>query len=304
MGRIPAAVSPLGMLKITMNTGIHFASFDSCPATGTIEYISDFNNSVINIYAGNFAGQAPCGQITGLTNPQGLFVRKGNLYVANTAGGNILVFQRGGTTPIQTLTDPGVEYPVDVTVARDGTVIASNIFQPNGLQAGSISTWNSTGTFVGNFPMINDLEGLYVTVQKSGKMYFNDIDLTSIEGLTWTGRCPAGVCGAFTSTGAQSGFPGGLRSADNEDVVQIDQHGNTVNTYESIPNGRTKCSIIGAADASADDISKSEHHLFYADSVSNIAGEIGYPTCAAIGTVQGNPLGAPMGAAVDAPEAL
>src|ERR1700688_2804574 len=41
----------------------HFTSHDSCPATGPIKYVADFVFNVVNIYAGKFAGQAPCGQI-------------------------------------------------------------------------------------------------------------------------------------------------------------------------------------------------------------------------------------------------
>jgi hypothetical protein len=52
MGRIPVAVSAMGMLKVNLNTGNHLKAFNHCPATGPIVYISDFNNSVINIYKG------------------------------------------------------------------------------------------------------------------------------------------------------------------------------------------------------------------------------------------------------------
>ena len=307
--RIPAAVSPLVLLKVNMHTGNHFASFDSCPATGNIEYISDFNNSVISIYSRNFAGQTPCGQISaGLSNPQGMFVKGSthDLYVANTGDEDVLVFHRGATSPFMTYTDPTGQFAADVTVAKDGTVIASNIFSANGGK-GSISTWLLDGTFVGNFKMINDIEGVSVTVQKNGTLYFNDVDASSRQGLLWTGGCPLGACGAFTSTGAKTKFPGGIRSADFEDVVQLDQGADAFTgaliTYETFPSGLS-CPIIGASDPVSFDLKKRQNDVFYADADSNVGGEITYASCAVVGTVPGNPNGLPIGAAVDPPDPL
>ena len=109
-GRIPVALSPLAMLKLRLAPPRHYASFDACPVTGTIEYISDFSNNVINIYKGRFAGQAPCGQISssGMVNPQGMFVKASthDLYVANTGGHDIFVFHRGARRPFKSYTDP------------------------------------------------------------------------------------------------------------------------------------------------------------------------------------------------------
>ncbi|HEY5095724.1 MAG TPA: hypothetical protein VII69_11460 [Candidatus Eremiobacteraceae bacterium] len=309
MDRIPATLSPLGMLKVNMHTGNHFVTFDTCPATGNIEYISDFNNSVISIYKGNFAGQTPCGQLTaGLVNPQGMFIRGSSheLYVANTGGEDVLVFRRGATSPVKTYSDPSGQFPADVTIAKDGTVIASNIFSDSGGR-GSISTWHLNGTFVGNFKMVNDLQGVSVTVQKNGTLYFDDVDSGTRQGLLWTGSCPLGACGKFTSTGAKTAFPGGLRSANGEEVVQVDQGTDaftgTLITYQSFPKG-VSCLIVGASDPVSIDIKKEEKDVFYADADLNVGGEIAYPSCAAVGTVPGNPNGLPIGAAADPPDPL
>jgi len=305
MGRIPVAVGPIGMLKVNTNTAHHFHSF-SCPSSGPIVYMSDFNNSVINVYAGNLSGQAPCGQIAGLSNPQGLYVKANthDLYVANTGGENVLAFHRGQTSPFATFTDPSGQFVVDVTVANDGTVIASNIFAPDGSQQGSISTWKSDGTFVGNFPMINDIEGLFLTVQKDGTVYFNDLDASSGAGLMWSGSCPGGACGSFTSTGVTSSFPGGIRSDLGQDVVQQDQLGSgggTQTTYQ--PPGfsiLSTCSLNGS-DPVAMDINRPAHKYFYADAGLDALVEVGYPSCAAIGSAPGNSSGLPIGAAKDHP---
>src|SRR5580700_10048446 len=58
----------------------------SCPANGQIEYASDSLHNVINVYAGNFAGQPPCAHMTSFVKgPTGLHVDPAthDLYVAN-----------------------------------------------------------------------------------------------------------------------------------------------------------------------------------------------------------------------------
>jgi hypothetical protein len=298
MGRVPAAVSPIALLKVNANTGHHFVSFNACPASGNIEYISDFNNNVVNIYAGKFSGGAPCGEIAGLSSPQGMFVSGASheLYVANSGASNILVFSRGAVVPNDVYVDPTGQVPADVTLAKDGTVIASNLLGLNPNELGSISTWrrgSGGGIFIGNFPMINDSQGGFVTVQKNGALFFNELDAASGQGTLWTGSCPLGVCGAFVFTGAVTGFPGGIRSADLEDVVQIDQGppGSASVTYDPAPPSIGSVCSIGAGDAISMDLNKKQQHFFYADALKNVGGEMTYPGCVAIGTVPGNPGG-------------
>jgi hypothetical protein len=318
MGRIPAAVSPIGMLKVNMRTGNHFKSFNACPAIGPLTYISDFNNSVIDIYLGPFANQAPCAVLTsvnGLVNPQGMFVRMPSrrLYVANTGANNVVVYPRGGSlAPIQTLIDPTGQYPVDVTVASDGTVIASNIFSTVGA-AGSISTWHTNGAFVGNFPMVNDLEGLFVTVQALGlRLFYSDIDATSGAGVVYKGSCPAGACGAFLPTPATTNtvFPGGLRSRNADTrLIQFDQSagpgGVRLRYNDTIPPfpPNLPCNINGG-DPVGFDMNGPANTIFYADAALNVGAEMTF-NCLPIGVpVVGNAGGLPIGAAHDIPEPL
>ena len=309
MRPVPAAVSAASIFKVRPNFSRHFKSFDNCPTSGAIEYISDFNDSVISIFAGNFANQPPCGQIAGngILLPQGLFVNRKthDLYVANTGGFDVLVFHKGSTIPFRTYIDPTGQYPVDVTVANDGTVLASNSFQAMGIEKGSISTWRRSGRFVANFPMLNDVAGEFLTVQRSGALYFNDVDAQTGNGLLWSGSCPLGICSAFKSTGATTVYPGGLRSADHEDVVQVDQGaagGGSITTYETFPAG-VSCAI-GGGGPDGMDIDQGQQNVYYADPVNNVGGQIAYPSCAPVGTVPGNLGGLPVGAAADPPGGL
>src|SRR4029077_20491423 len=90
--RVPSYPNALRRLDVKPRAAHHVSPFDDCPATGQLEYVTYATSQAneITIFAGTFAGQAPCGQITaGLIYPRGLFVEHstGDLYVAD-AGGN------------------------------------------------------------------------------------------------------------------------------------------------------------------------------------------------------------------------
>jgi hypothetical protein len=281
-----------------------FASFDSCPASGPIKYVSDFNNNLIQMFVGKFAGQAPCGQLTSkLASPWGLFVLPSShdLYVANYGAQDIVVFHRGQSAPYNAYTDPGFEDPVDVTVARDGTVIATNQTRPNHPIRGSISTWiggPNGGTFVGNFPMTNDIQGGFLTVQRNGTVYFDDQDSTTSHGVVWKVSCPAGACGSQTQiAGVSLGEPGGMASDGAEDLLVTDSQPANADTFE-LPNPTpSSFPIPGIVFGMA--IDKSAEHWYVADALDNIAAEYSYPEGVLIGTVPGNNGGNLDGIAID-----
>jgi len=304
MGRPPLAVSPIAQLKFISSAGHRVLGRYACPAKGPIKYLAVATNDIIYAYVGKFAGQQPCGQITsGLIEPQGLYVKTDthDLYVANTGAFNILVFHRGQTTAYNTYTDPSVQYPVDVTLANDGTLVASNITQPSGNENGSISTWiagPNGGAFVGNYPMTNDMEGLYVTVQRNGTVFFNDIDAKTGLGDLWSLSCPAGACGAQTQVaGVSFQFPGGMESNDTHDLLAVDQIAFTANTFE-LPNPKPSTfpliqGPVGMA------INQRDHHWFTADAFNCAAAEFLYPSGQLVGTVPSPACGIPIGIAVD-----
>jgi hypothetical protein len=308
MGHGSSVLNPIGMLKLNQHaaSGKHIASYDSCPAKGPIEYVSDASNGAVDIFAGkNFtAGETPCGVISGLSEPQGLAVANHELYVANTTGLDVLRFPRGATSPDLTYTDSNCsgEYPADVAVATDGTVLATDIIS-NACSGGQISTWTSGGTFIGNFPNANGANDYFLTVQRNGDVYFDDNTFT-----IYKGSCPAGVCGSFTSTGATMAFPGGIESAsgpNSEDVVLDDQSaagGGALTTYETFPTSSWSCPL-GGSDPVSYGFNRTDKHAFFADAGNFVATEVKWndtsSTCASVGSVTMS--GQPIGAAVDAP---
>jgi DNA-binding beta-propeller fold protein YncE len=307
MGHGSSVLNPVGMLKLSQHpiTQSHRASFFACSTTARLEYVSDASNGAVDIFQGGFtAGQTPCGLITGLSEPQGLAVRQGKLYVANTTGFDILRFPRGSTTPDKTYTDSscGGEYPADVAVDSAGYVYATDIIS-NSCSGGQMSTWKPGGTFLHNYPAYNGANEYFLTVQKNGATYYDD-NAFAIE----SGSCVAGVCGAFASTGATMAFPGGLRSASDQDVVLDDQSaagGGALTTFESFPTSTSSCPL-GASDPVSYDFNHRDKHAYYADAGNFVAGEVKYSdesnTCAAVATVAMP--GQPIGVAVDAPGPL
>jgi hypothetical protein len=291
-GGMPTAVSQLALFRSKRDTGHHFVSFNACPAKGPIVYASDGTNSVINIYTEPLAGQAPCGQLTTLllNTPYGLYVKPGthDLYVANAS--DVLVFHRGQMTPYNTYTDPSNQVPNDVTVAPDGTVIVSNLGQFGGPEKGSISTFIAGphgGTFVGNFPMKNDIQGGFITVQNNGTIYFDDQDATTRHGAVWSVSCPAGACGTQTKLARVSlGEPGGLGSDNTDDLLVTDSQPGKADTFE-LPNPNPKTfPLAGIVFGMA--INRVDHIWFVADALNNDAAAYSYPSGKLIGTVPGN----------------
>jgi hypothetical protein len=77
-------------------------------------YVSDLTAS--DVYAFTYPGGKLVGTLTGFANPQGLCAdKRGDLFVANVNGNDILEYKHGGTAPIATLEDQGY-YPFSCAV--------------------------------------------------------------------------------------------------------------------------------------------------------------------------------------------
>jgi hypothetical protein len=293
----PAPVSPASTR--------HLASFNSCPATGSLKYVSDAFYNDISVYVGSFAGQQPCGVIasTALNNPTSLYVQPAthDLYVANQRGHDVLVFHRGQTDPYNTYTDPSGQLPNDVTVAGDGTVLVANYTNPSQSEKGSISTWlggPNGGTFVGNYPETHSYQGAYIAVKNNGTVYFDDVDRHILQGFVWFLSCPAGVCGAqHRVPGMVLKYPGGMTFDKTGDLLMIDSMAPTADTFE-LPNPNPSTfPISGFPLAMA--ISKDLRHMFVINAYHKNAEEYSYPDGALVGAVSGPQNSILAGIAVD-----
>lgn len=111
------------------------------PEVGPLVYASKFIQSSIVVYAQRGPGLYPVAKISdSVHGPQGLFVdRRGDLYVANTIGQNVLVFHRGSIHAYRVLNDAN-EWPASVAVDTVGTVYVGNIHNETG-GPGSIAVY-------------------------------------------------------------------------------------------------------------------------------------------------------------------
>ena len=289
-------------LKTKVEGARRDVGYYACPGAGQIEYLSNPSRAHSNVlvFAGKFAGQAPCGElVSGLKQPLGLVVdgRTHDLYVANIGGEDILVFHRGETTPYNTYIDnanPGHEHQatVDVAVTRDRVVIASNSGEGSGGGGGSISTWlmgAKGGTFVGHFPMPNVEQGGFVTVGENGTIYFNEVELGVLKTFIWSVSCPAGACGTMTQALSQP-FNGnyGLATDAEGDLVVSDTGATygigSIETFE-LPNPiPSTFSIVGRSVGIT--INPVDQHLFVANDLSDSADEYIYPSGVFVGVSQ------------------
>ena len=301
-GSAPAAspalppIHPVSQLR-TMS------SFYNCPAHGSLKYVSDYNNNVIDVYSGNFKGQAPCGALTShVSSPWGMSVDAAthDLYVANDGHHNVLVFHRGQTTPYDTYTDPSGQDPVDVALSPDGTVIASNLVREDLKEDGSLSTWiagPNGGSFVGNFAMPTGGVGQFLAISGDGTVFFDKLIGTTFEGSIYSVSCPNGSCGAQTELNASFAGPGGLSIDSSGDLRVVEGGAGLADTFE-LPRLHAKSFPVTGVPAGIA-INEFEHHWFMADGLNNQAEEYLYPGGTLIGVVAGNPGGGTFGVAVD-----
>ena len=143
-----------------------------CPAS--VVYIVSSGKSSVEIYDPSQLAAGPCGKVTGLISPQGVFVdSKGNLWVADAAAKQIFEFTPGTKSPVLTLSDPnGVPYDV-VVDATNGTAYVTeykNNVDPSTLvevyakgsttPTGSLSDPNARN---GAYDAMDNMGNLYVT---------------------------------------------------------------------------------------------------------------------------------------------
>jgi hypothetical protein len=82
--------------------------------TGALLYVSDPGANVVNVLS--YPNGKRLGKLTGFDRPRGECVDgDGNVYVTNEGASNVLEYAHGGTTPIDTIPDPG-QNPYDCAV--------------------------------------------------------------------------------------------------------------------------------------------------------------------------------------------
>jgi hypothetical protein len=198
----------------------------------SIVYVTSYNNSVY-IYKQTHNKKTPCGQITGVTNPQGLFVDKQrNLWVAiagdcKTQFSSVLEFAPGNPTPIKTLQDPAGS-AADVAVDNaSGTVYVTNFFNyTKGCVSGNngvVEVYaNGSTSPTGTLSDPNMNYAFNDAVDNQGNLY---VTYLKLNGPTGSGRIDEWVGGAGSPTdlGITLQAPGGIQTTATGALLVCDQ---------------------------------------------------------------------------------
>jgi DNA-binding beta-propeller fold protein YncE len=237
-----------------------------------------------------------------LDGPVGLHVDLSthDLYVANSRGGNILVYHRGELTPYNAYADPSGQSPTDVTIAPDGTVVASN-------DLCTLSTWISGqngGTFVGTFakPQCREVGITFVAAGQNGTLYYVNARSGAHRTSLWSVSCPGGNCGVPVQIpGARGNFFASGVAVDSVGsvlAVKLSANGgnNKLATF-NLPNPNPKLMNLSPGFPYDIAINDQDHLLFVANNIG--ASEYIYPSGKLVGTVSANSGGAMDGIAID-----
>ncbi len=220
------------------------------------------------------------GTITGLEEPQGITLdKKGNLYVANTAASEILVFSPGSSSPAVTVETTN-EYPVGVAVDSSGNIWVSNIEATTGA-FGSIKEYSSSGTYLQKITCSGFEKPYFIAVDANDNVFVDGFASNQNAGPTAV-EVTAGSTSCTTLPSVKFKFPGGLQMMANGDLVVDDQTGLTITEYAA-PNFTSVVNTITLTSATSVDpigisMTKKDKDVWISDAANLDAYEFAYPS--------------------------
>jgi hypothetical protein len=235
-GPSPSSFSAAPPLTRDRTTGAIPASsgprMDASACGRSVVYVTSYNNSVY-IYDQMHNANMPCGQITGVTNPQGLFVDKQrDLWVAisgncKTQFSSVLEFAPGNSTPVKTLQDSAGSAS-DVAVDNaSGTVYVTNFFNyTNGCISGNngvvevYANGSTSPTATLSDPHMN--YAFNDAVDNNGNVYVTYLELNGPSG---SGKIDEwlGGSGSPVDLGITLQAPGGIQTTSTGALLVCDQ---------------------------------------------------------------------------------
>ena len=275
-------VLPSAMLNIMRPSGPYTGkSFASPDTTGALVYACGFFANMCNWYHHGHNVQA--GVITaGLVNPQGVGTDlAGNVYVANTGATDVPVYPKGSTTPFMTLDDSGW-FPVDVSVANDGTVYVANIFSTS-FTAGDVFVYAPGSTEPTG--VINDPAFFQVISVSVDEHHLVVVCFNNSSGFGQCDMFPHGK-GHGINVVSGLGFAGGVAFDRAESMVLNDQLGPNTQTWETDDLSKTfaKCNTIQqSGDPLFLNFNPAADHLFVANAGNGNITEQNFKDCTGTG---------------------
>jgi hypothetical protein len=220
------------------------ASFMDRRAVGkSLIFVSDAADGVVDIYPQAGKNQKMVGQITGLTQPQGITTdKKGDLYVANTNSSNVLVYAPPYTgAPKMTISDAH-EFPADVAVSSAGVVAITNICDAPKcrLNTGNVVLYAKGSTkscATVSYSGSNFTRVMFGEFDSTGVLYIDGMN----SGYQTSFGIVAGGCNATSITNLgyiyTVSFPGGIQIDKAGNIAFCDQVNQVVDTFAPPVNG-------------------------------------------------------------------
>jgi hypothetical protein len=236
-GRADNSLLAPTIARISHEPGATASFMDPRAAGKPLIFVSDAADGVIDIYPQAGKKQKMVGQITGLSQPQGITTdAKGDLYVANTNSSNVLVYAPPYTgAPKMTISDTH-EFPADVAVSSAGVVAVTNIcdapkcrLNPGNvvLYAKGSTKSCATVTYSGsNFTRV-----MFGEFDKTGALYIDGLN----SGYQTSFGLVTGGCNATSITNLDYiytvSFPGGIQIDKAGNIAFCDQINQIVDTF-------------------------------------------------------------------------
>jgi hypothetical protein len=276
-GRADNSLLPPTIARIS-NSPVTTASFMDPRAIGkSLIFVSDAADGVIDIYPQAGKNQKMVGQITGLTQPQGITTDKnGNLYVANTNSSNVLVYAPPYTgSPKMTISDPH-EFPADVAVSSTGIVAITNLCNAPHcrLNTGNVKIYAKGSTkscATVSDSSFNFTRVMFAEFDKTGALYIDGMNggYQTSFGLV-TGGCQATSIASIGSIYTVA-FPGGIQIDKAGNIAFCDPYRQQVATFSppvggGFGNPLSTTPLTGSISAVGIAILASELNLYAADS--------------------------------------
>lgn len=219
-------------------------------------YVSD--SATNDVYVFSLSHLKLVGTLTDQNNPAGLCVdRKGDVFVTQLYGHQIVEYKHGGTKPIKTLSDPGYEpgawsvnrYTGDLAVAN---VVSDEFAQGNVVvyprASGNPTIYSPPGGSSGGWFSVNGVGWTYATTESD--LYFAG----TCSGVFCAGVLPDGSSNTENITLSVSPQSPGTVQFDGEDITFADQSDGTIYRYKFNGTSGTEVgsfTLSGSSDVNA-----------------------------------------------------
>jgi sugar lactone lactonase YvrE len=170
---------------------------------GSLSFISDFNDSLVDVYSGPIL----CQVIYGFSNPNGIAIdSSGNLYVAEKGRSDVAILAPPYRRIAKRLTDPG-EDPAGIALCS-GYIAVANL-ETNAGGDGSVSIYTADASEPSYTLQDPNAVGEYnATCDGQGNLYTSYLTQSGSGGVNeWIG----GNGSAEDLTAISTGFPGGVQ---------------------------------------------------------------------------------------------